>query len=235
MSRCFVGVAVCCVVMHSLGLIARGQEPKSAEAPLPPELRTLEQQAAYAIGLDIGQDVLTNAPEADPDLVARGLMDAMRKVKPLLSADQAQSAMDLFTARKIGPAAEKNLKDGQSFLTDNKTKQGVQVTDSGLQYFVSRPGTGRSPKATDVVRVNYTGMLLDGKVFDSTTGKEPAEFPVNRVISGWTEALQKMKVGDKWRLYIPSRLAYGPQGTPGGPIPPFSTLIFDVELLDIVQ
>jgi len=106
--------------------------------------------------------------------------------------------------------------------------------ESGLQYFVMKSGTGRSPKATDVVRVSYTGMLLDGKVFDSTAGKEPAEFPVNRVIPGWTEALQKMKVGDKWRLYIPAHLAYGPQGPPGGPIPPFAALIFDVELLDIV-
>ena len=92
-----------------------------------------------------------------------------------------------------------------------------------------------SPKPTDVVRVHYQGMMLDGKVFETTAGKDAAEFPVNRVILGWTEALQKMKTGDKWRLYIPPHLAYGPQGPPGGPIPPFATLIFDIELLDVVQ
>jgi FKBP-type peptidyl-prolyl cis-trans isomerase len=201
----------------------------------PAELKTLAEQASYAIGLDIGEDVLANAPDADPALVARGVVDAMRKAKPLLTPEQAQSAMDLFAARKLGPAAEKNLKEGEAYLAANKQQPGVKTTESGLQYFVTRAGTGRSPKATDVVRVNYTGMLLSGKVFDSTKDKEPAEFPVNRVIPGWTEGLQKMKVGDKWRLYIPAGLAYGPTGTPGGPIPPFSVLIFDVELLDIVQ
>jgi FKBP-type peptidyl-prolyl cis-trans isomerase len=210
--------------------------PAALPTPPTPQLKTLEEQAAYAIGLDMGRDALANAPEFNPDLIARGLVDAMRKAKPLITTDQAQTALDLFAAKKLGPLAEKNMKEGQAYLAANKTKDGVKTTESGLQYFVIKPGTGRSPKATDVVRVHYHGMLLDGKVFDSSVDrKEPAEFPVNRVIPGWTEALQKMKVGDKWRLYIPSRLAYGPQGTPGGPIPPFSVLIFDVELLDIVQ
>jgi len=216
--------------------IGRGQEP-AAQLPGPgtPQLKTLEEQVSYAIGLDLGRDVLTNAPEADPTLVARGLVDAMRKAKPLLTPQQAQTVMDQFLAKKLGPGAEKNLKEGIEYLAGNKSKQGVVTTESGLQYFVMKSGTGRSPKATDVVRVSYTGMLLDGKVFDSTAGKEPAEFPVNRVIPGWTEALQKMKAGDKWRLYIPAHLAYGPQGPPGGPIPPFAALIFDVELLEVVQ
>ena len=198
------------------------------------EIKTLEDQVAYALGLEIGQGVLADGPDLKPELVARGVLDAMRKATPLLSPEQAALAMDRYLARKIGPEAEKNLNDGEAFLAANKTKQGVTTTASGLQYSVTQAGKGPSPKATDVVRVNYTGMLLDGKVFDSTAGKAPAEFPVNRVIPGWTEALQKMKVGDKWRLYIPSRLAYGPRGTPGGPIPPFSVLIFDVELLEIV-
>jgi FKBP-type peptidyl-prolyl cis-trans isomerase len=198
------------------------------------EIKTLEDQVAYALGLEIGQGVLADGPDLKPELVARGVLDAMRKATPLLSPEQAALAMDRYLARKIGPEAEKNLNDGEAFLAANKTKQGVMTTPSGLQYSVTQAGKGPSPKATDVVRVNYTGMLLDGKVFDSTAGKAPAEFPVNRVIPGWTEALQKMKVGDKWRLYIPSRLAYGPRGTPGGPIPPFSVLIFDVELLEIV-
>jgi len=211
------------------------QEPATLPAPGAVQLKTLDEQAAYAVGLDYGREALANGPELNPDLIARGLLDAMRKAKPLLSPEQEQQAMDVYMAKKLGPGAEKNLKDGQQFLATNKAQKGVITTESGLQYYVMKSGTGKSPKATDVVRVHYQGMLLDGKVFDTTTGKEPAEFPVNRVIPGWTEALQKMKVGDKWRIYIPTRLAYGPQGPPGGPIPPFATLIFDVELLDVVQ
>jgi FKBP-type peptidyl-prolyl cis-trans isomerase len=228
--------ALCLVSSLFVGF-ALGRAQESAEKALPTagQLRTLEEQAAYAIGLDLGAEVLASAPDVDPNLVARGLLDAMKKARPLLTPQQAQTAMSQFTAKKLGPGAEKNLKEGRDFLADNKSKQGVATTESGLQYFVMKSGTGPSPKATDVVKVHYNGLLLDGKVFDSTIGKEPAEFPVNRVIPGWTEALQKMKVGDKWRLYIPSELAYGPQGPPGGPIPPFAVLIFDVELLEIVK
>ncbi len=216
--------------------IARAQQPPAKlPSPAAPPLKTLEEQAAYAIGLDLGNEVLASAPDVDPAIVARGLIDAMKKARPLLTPEQAGEVMNRFMAKKLGPGAEKNLKDGQEFLATNKTKQGVITTESGLQYFVTKSGTGKSPQATDVVRVHYHGMMLDGKAFDSTTGKEPAEFPVNRVIPGWTEALQKMKVGDKWRLYIPAHLAYGPQGPPGGPIPPFAVLIFDIELLGIVE
>jgi FKBP-type peptidyl-prolyl cis-trans isomerase FklB len=217
---------------------AIGHAQEAGKLPAPPEqtLKTLADQAAYAVGLELGAETLENAPDLNPELVARGLIDAMKKAKPLLTPEQGQEAMSQFIAKKLGPGAEKNLKDGKEFLAKNKSEKGVQTTESGLQYFASKTGAGaKSPQATDVVRVHYTGMLLDGKVFDSTAGKEPAEIPVNRVISGWSEALQKMKVGDKWRLYIPSNLAYGAQGPPGGPIPPFATLIFDVELLEIVQ
>ena len=221
----------------AVGFAIGGAQEPAAKLPAPAvlQLKTLDEQAAYAIGLDYGRDTLENAPDLNPDLVARGLLDAMRKAKPLLTPEQEQNAMNQFMAKKLGPGAEKNLKDGQEFLKANKAKQGVITTESGLQYFVMKAGAGKSPQPTDVVRVHYDGMLLDGKRFESTTGKEPAEFPVNRVIPGWTEALQKMKVGDKWRLYVPTNLAYGPQGPPGGPIPPFATLIFDIELLDIVQ
>lgn len=229
-----VSYFICCCA--STSAIVRAQESTAKPpSPLDPQLKTLEEQAAYAIGLDLGEETLANAPDLNPDLIARGLLDAMRKAKPLLSPEKAQSAMDQFMAKKLGPGAEKNLKDGQEFLAANKAKQGVITTDSGLQYFVTKSGAGPSPKATDVVRIHYQGLFLDGKVFDTTIGKEPAELPVNRVIPGWTEALQKMKVGDKWRLYIPSHLGYGPQGPPGGPIPPYATLIFDIELLSIVQ
>jgi FKBP-type peptidyl-prolyl cis-trans isomerase len=232
MSRHYI-IAACLFAACAIG---HAQEP-AAKLPSPgaAPLKTLEEQAAYAIGLDLGNEVLASAPDVDPAIVARGLIDAMKKAKPLLTPNEAAQAMSRFMAKKLGPGAEKNLKDGQEFLATNKTKQGVFTTETGLQYFVTKAGTGKTPQATDVVRVHYSGMLLDGKVFDSTTGKEPAEFPVNRVIPGWTEALQKMKVGDKWRLYIPSHLAYGPQGPPGGPIPPFAVLIFDIELLGIVE
>jgi FKBP-type peptidyl-prolyl cis-trans isomerase FklB len=129
--------------------------------------------------------------------------------------------------------AEKNRREGQTFLAKNKTRAGVKVRPSGLQYEVLRAGNGASPKATDTVKVHYEGTLLNGTVFDSSVKrKEPAVFPVNRVIPGWTEAMQMMKVGDKWRLFIPSELAYGARGA-GHDIGPNAVLIFDVELLGI--
>jgi FKBP-type peptidyl-prolyl cis-trans isomerase FklB len=228
----------CCLFTVAAAALSsiRGQESTGKlPAPATPQFKTLEEQAAYAIGLDLGEETLANAPDLDPEIIARGLIDAMKKAKPAISEDKAQEAMSQYMAKKLGPGAEKNLEEGKKFLAKNKTEKGVITTESGLQYFVVKSGTGRTPKPTDVVRVHYNGILLDGKVFDSTIGKDAAEIPVNRVIPGWTEALLKMKVGDKWRLYIPSQLAYGAQGPPGGPIPPFATLIFDVELLDIVQ
>lgn len=209
--------------------------PAPAAAPgAPIEFKTLDDQASYAIGLDVGRSLLADAPELNPDIVARGVIDSMRKAKPLLSDAHLHEVMDLFSAHKAGPAAEKALREGQAFLTANKAKPGVQTTESGLQYLVVKAGTGKSPQATDVVQVHYHGTLIDGKVFDSSVDrKKPAEFPVNRVIPGWTEALLKMKVGDKWKIFLPARLAYGAQGTDDGKIPPFSALIFDVELLEI--
>lgn len=200
----------------------------------PVEFKTLDDQASYAIGMDVGRSLLNDAPELNPDLVARGVIDAMRKAKPLLSDAHMREVMDLFSAHKAGPAEEKTLKEGQAFLAANKVKPGVVTTDSGLQYFVIKSGTGKTPAVTDVVQVHYHGMLIDGKVVDSSIDRmKPAEFPVNKVIPAWTEALLKMKVGDKWRLYVPARLAYGPQGTEDGKIPPFSALLFDIELLEI--
>jgi FKBP-type peptidyl-prolyl cis-trans isomerase len=133
-------------------------------------------------------------------------------------------------------AGDKNKKEGEAYLAANAKKPGVKTTESGLQYKVLKAGDGATPKKTDTVRVHYHGTLTDGTVFDSSVErKQPAEFPVNRVIPGWTEALQLMKVGDKWQVTIPSDLAYGEQGTPGGPIGPNSVLVFEVELLDIVK
>src|SRR5262245_61151097 len=165
MSRRPLIFAFCLVLAGTIGFaIGSGQEPAAGSV----KLKTLEEQAAYAIGLDLGNEVLASAPEVDPALVARGLIDAMKKATPLLTTEKARDVMNQFTAKKLGPGAEKNLKDGQEFLAGNKTKQGVVATESGLQYYVMNAGAGRSPKATDVVRVHYNGLFLDGKVFDST-------------------------------------------------------------------
>jgi FKBP-type peptidyl-prolyl cis-trans isomerase len=236
----------CLLFIAALVGFAAGQaqeKPAKSAPSATPGLKTLEEQASYAIGLDIGKSILADGADLNPDLVAKGLTDALKKSKPLLTDDQIKEVMTAYSkqlqakaAEKAKPLAEKNMKEGASFLAANKAKKGVTTTESGLQYEVIKEGTGASPKKTDVVRVHYHGTLIDGKVFDSSVQrKEPAEFPVGRVIAGWTEALQKMKVGDKWKIVIPSNLAYGEKGTPGGPIPPNAVLVFEVELLEIVE
>ena len=210
--------------------------PGTAAAP---QLKTLEDKAAYAIGLDIGQRLLTDELAVNPDLVAKGLTDALKKSKPLLTEEQITATMKEFGKMMQAKAETKNkaaADKGVTFLAENKKKKGVTTTASGLQYEVITEGKGATPKKTDKVKVHYHGTLVDGTVFDSSVErKEPASFRVSQVIPGWTEALQLMKVGDKWKLAIPSELAYGARGTPGGPIPPNAVLVFDVELLDIVK
>lgn len=208
-----------------------------------PELKTTKQQASYGIGLNIGGQLASEASEIDVDAVVRGIRDAVSKAKPALTEEQIRAALTTFgremqakAEAKAKAAGEANTKAGEAFLAANKRKEGVQVTPSGLQFRSLRAGKGASPKATDVVRVHYHGTLIDGTVFDSSVErKEPAEFPVNGVIPGWVEALQKMKVGDKWQLTIPADLAYGEQGTRDGSIGPNSVLVFEVELLEIVK
>lgn len=219
---------------------AKSAPAKEADGAAP-QLKTLEEQAAYAIGLNIGRSILADGAELNADLVARGLTDAMKKADPLMSDEEIQTAMTAFSKKIQAKAAEKSktagakaMKEGEAFLATNKAKKGVKTTESGLQYEVLTAGKGASPKETDKVKVHYHGTLTDGTVFDSSVErKEPAGFGVNQVIPGWTEALQKMKVGDKWRLVIPPDLAYGKRGTPDGAIPPNAVLVFEVELLEI--
>ncbi|QDU31224.1 FKBP-type 22 kDa peptidyl-prolyl cis-trans isomerase [Anatilimnocola aggregata] len=224
----------------SLG-IAQVPTPPGGQPAVRAPLTTVSQQASYAIGLDFGQRLSRDGAAVDLEPILRGLRDGLTGTKPELTDEQIQGAMDKFLAalrakreEEAKGAGNKNKKDGEAYLAANLQKPGVQQTKSGLQVKSLKAGTGASPKATDTVKVHYHGMLIDGTVFDSSVERKvPAEFPVNRVIPGWTEALQLMKVGDKVQLTIPAALAYGEEGS--GPIPPNSVLVFDVELLDIVK
>lgn len=225
---------------------ARGEDlPAVApKAPPAPELKTPKQQISYALGLDIGKDFARAGIDVEPEVLARGIADVLLKRDPLLTAEQLQAAMQALNEQmqaarakqveEMKAVGETNKKAGDAFLATNAKKKGITTTKSGLQYEVITKGKGTvSPKATDKVVAHYHGTLLDGKVFDSSVErKEPLEIPVGGVIEGWVEALQLMKVGDKWRLFIPSELAYGPQGSPPV-IGPNSALIFEVELLEI--
>ncbi|MGO9588545.1 MAG: FKBP-type peptidyl-prolyl cis-trans isomerase [Candidatus Acidiferrales bacterium] len=204
-----------------------------------PALTTDKQKQSYALGMNIARGISRQGADVDAAAMARGLRDTLSGAKPLLTDDQAEAALkQLQDAVKTKQDAElqkmgdANMKEGQEFLAANKTKDGVVTLPSGLQYKIITPGTGPKPTADDTVVCNYSGALLDGKEFDSSYKRgQPAEFPLKGVIKGWTEALQLMPVGSKWQLFIPSDLAYGPQGR--GPIPPNATLIFQVELLSI--
>lgn len=155
---------------------------------------------------------------------------------PLLTLEQAQAEMQAYLAKRQAGAAQRNRDEGAKFLAENKTKPGVVTTQSGLQYMVLRQGNGQRPMPTSRVRVNYEGKLLNGDVFDSSYARgEPAEFGLNQVIAGWTEGVALMPVGAKYRFWIPSNLAYGPNGAPGGKIGPDATLTFDVELMGVLQ
>jgi FKBP-type peptidyl-prolyl cis-trans isomerase FklB len=205
------------------------------------ELKDLRQKASYGIGLGIGRNMKSQAVDLDADVLARGIKDGLSGGQTLLSDEQIGEALQAFQQQVLAKQAEtskvlgeKNQKEGAAFLAANQKKEGVKTLPSGLQYKVIKSGTGKTPKDTDVVTTHYRGTLIDGTEFDSSYKRgEPASFPVNAVIAGWTEALKRMKVGDKWQLVVPSGLAYGEKPRPGGPIGPNATLIFDVELLDV--
>ncbi|MGB0662249.1 MAG: FKBP-type peptidyl-prolyl cis-trans isomerase [Pontibacterium sp.] len=201
---------------------------------------TVEQHASYGIGRQMGDQLATNGFEGvDLNAVTAGIQDAFAGEALQVSAEDIQAAFNEINRRlkeEAEKAAEEQSKEGKAFLEENGKKEGVTTLESGLQYEVLEAGDASSARPTreSTVRTHYHGTFIDGKVFDSSVERgQPAEFPVGGVIAGWTEALQLMNVGSKWRLYIPYDLAYGAQGSPGG-IPPYSTLVFDVELIDIL-
>lgn len=199
-----------------------------------------KNRISYTIGLNIGRDFASQDMEIDPKLVLVGIEDAMAEKEPRLSEDEMiaeiqafQQDMQAKAEAKLEQVAEENRLAGEMFLADNATKEGVVVTESGLQYKMIEPGEGEPPDETDMVTVHYRGTLIDGTQFDSSYDRDqPATFPVNGVIPGWTEALQMMKPGSKYQLFIPPDLAYGERGA-GRDIGPNATLIFDVELISV--
>lgn len=203
------------------------------------DLNTEPQKLGYIIGMDIGKSLREQGAEVDIDT----LLDAVRATydgeELAMTEEEAAAVRQEYVARRqaeqqaeTSAVSTKNLAEGQAFLAANKTKEGVKTTESGLQYKVVTMGEGAKPVATDTVKVHYRGTLLDGTEFDSSYSRnEPITFALNRVIPGWTEGVQLMPVGSKFEFFIPAELAYGEAG--GGPIPPSSTLKFEVELLDI--
>jgi len=225
-----IAMAMCAAVALSGAAVA-------ADAP---ELKTDKEKLSYSIGMDIGGNLKRGSVEVDPDVLAKGLKDTYGGGKTILTEDEARKTITDFqktlmakqaeTMHKLG---EKNKADGEKFLAENGKKEGVKTLPSGLQYREIAPGNGKSPKAADTVTTHYKGTLIDGTEFDSSYKRgQPATFKVSGVIPGWTEALQLMKEGAKWQLFVPSNLAYGERGA-GRDIGPNATLIFEVELVSV--
>lgn len=215
-----------------------------------PQVVNRIDSVSYLAGQNIAQSVLKDFPEANVELLVLGLSDAMMKRESLLQDPSNQCVMSYFQEKMqaiqaveeaankeaiaaVQEAGRDNREKGEAFLLENAKKKDIQVTASGLQYEVLKKGRGAKPSASSTVKVHYTGTTINGEIFDSSVErKEPISFPLNAVIPGWTEGVQLMSVGSKYRFYIPQELAYGPS-SPTELIPPFSVLIFEVELLDI--
>ncbi len=205
------------------------------------KMETSVDSVSYAIGVLVGTNnkkQLESAPGSDEmsmEIMSAAFRSASLGEEPKMTQEEANALVQQFFQDASEREAQANLEEGNKFLEENAAREGVTTTESGLQYEVLTEGTGEKPAATDKVRVHYHGTLTDGTVFDSSVERgEPAVFGVNQVIKGWTEALQLMPVGSKWKVFIPSELAYGPRGA-GGDIGPNSALVFEVELLEIVK
>lgn len=189
---------------------------------------------SYALGLSMGQNLMSSGVESlNYQDLAAGIEDVLTKQQPKISYQEAQQVLNQFFQELEAKVAGAAKEDGEKFLAENAKREGVKVTASGLQYEILEPSLGQKPKATDTVRVHYEGTLIDGTVFDSSYRRgESITFPLNGVIAGWTEGLQLMSIGSKYKFFIPYNLAYGERGA-GQSIPPYAALIFTVELLGI--
>tara|TARA_R110001592_G_scaffold177076_2_gene417343 strand:- start:157214 stop:157903 length:690 start_codon:yes stop_codon:yes gene_type:complete len=202
-------------------------------------LENEEQKVSYSFGLVLGKRMQNDLPDLNVDVFMQGVKDAIGNQAPLLTDDQVGDVLAKFQRdmqqkqmEEVQQIAEENQKIGSEFLANNKNKEGVVTLESGLQYKVLTEGKGPQPSGSDIVKVHYTGSLINGEVFDSSIERgQPVTFPLNGVIAGWTEALQLMPTGSKWQLYIPADLAYGANGNRS--IGPNETLLFDVELIGI--
>jgi FKBP-type peptidyl-prolyl cis-trans isomerase FklB len=235
---------VAALIAASGALLAQDKpaQPQAGQPAQPgkPKPEALQDKASYIIGLNLGKSLKTQDVPTNPDLIIQGLRDGLAGSTPLLTDEEIQAAMQEFQDQMMAQQqakrqaeGETNLKTSQAFLDQNKARKEVKTTASGLQYEVIKEGSGPAPKPTDQVTVNYRGTLPDGKVFDSSYDRgEPATFPVNGVIPGWVEALQLMKPGAKYKIYLPPALAYGENGA-GGDIGPNQALVFEVELISI--
>jgi FKBP-type peptidyl-prolyl cis-trans isomerase FklB len=224
----------------AMGMCAAVALSGAAFAADAPELKNDKEKISYSIGMGIAGDLKRGSVDVDTDLLIKGLKDSYGGGKTILSEDEARKTIADFQktlmakqAETMHKLAEKNKGEGEKFLAENGKKEGVKTLPSGLQYKEITPGKGKSPKTTDTVTTHYKGTLIDGTEFDSSYKRgEPVSFPVSGVIAGWTEALQLMKEGAKWQLFVPSNLAYGELGA-GRVVGPSATLIFEVELISV--
>jgi FKBP-type peptidyl-prolyl cis-trans isomerase FklB len=238
--KLFLAVATAAGLVAGSALAQDPSAPNAGAQAQAGDLKDLKQKASYSYGYRLGRSLKTQGVEIDAQALAKGLADALGGTAALKDEDM-QASLQAFAqqiqskqAGMASKAAVANKVEGEKFLADNKDKPGVVTLPSGLQYKVIKPGNGPKPKATDTVTVHYEGKLIDGSIFDSSLKRgEPASFPVNGVIAGWTEALQLMPVGSTWQLFIPSNLAYGERPRPGGPIGPNAVLTFEVRLMKI--
>ncbi len=223
------------LALAGLGLLAQ-----TACAQEPPPVQSEQQKISYSLGYNIGYDFSQKQLDIDPEMLVRGMKDALAGGKTALSEEEMRQAMmDLQKTmmakqqQQVEQLASGNEEAGRAFLAENRQKDGVKTTISGLQYKVINKGTGKKPSRDSTVTVHYRGRLLDGTEFDSSYKRDkPATFQVGGVIPGWTEALQLMREGAKWQLFVPAKLAYGERGA-GQMIGPNATLIFDVELISV--
>lgn len=226
--------AVGCSTSKKAQLVPEVLEVKS-------ELINAVDSMSYSLGVDMGGSFATNLEsipggEYNTDLLIKGFSQALKGDSTWMTTEDAQSFFRNYMMEAQQRDNEQKKAEGENFLAENKLKEGIQITESGLQYMVLQSAAGAKPQATDQVRVHYTGTTMDGHVFDSSVERgEPTEFGLNQVIKGWSEGVQLMNVGSKYKFFIPYDLAYGEQGIPQAGIPPFSPLIFEVELLDILQ